>query len=92
MNADQAEVIGLKVLGWLVNDDDLLGQFLNMSGTATSELGERAQDPEFLGFVLDFLLSDDAAIIAFCDTENLPAEAPMLARQALPGGSVPDWT
>jgi hypothetical protein len=36
--------------------------------------------------VLDFLLMDDAWVVAFCDAAGLPYEAPMRARAALPGG------
>lgn len=92
MHKDQAEVIAIKVLGWLAGDDDLMGQFMGLTGTAASELATRAQDPEFLGFVLDFLLTTDKMILDFCDVENLSPDTPMLARAQLPGGDVPNWT
>jgi hypothetical protein len=31
-------------------------------------------------------------VIAFCDAERLPYEAPLLARRALPGGAEMSWT
>lgn len=92
MNREQAEVVGLKVLGWLVNDEDLVGQFLGQSGVLASELGGRAQDAEFLGFILDFLLTDDAAVQAFSEDNSLPGDTISRARMALPGGVVPNWT
>lgn len=92
MNRESAENLGIQVLGWLASNDDLLTQFLGMSGISVSDLRVRAQEPEFLGFVLDFLLSDDAAIIAFCEDNRISTETPMLARAALPGGDVPNWT
>ncbi|MEP3033681.1 MAG: DUF3572 family protein, partial [Pseudoruegeria sp.] len=45
-----------------------------------------------LASTLDFILMDDAWVIAFCDAENVPYETPMLARQALPGAEQVHWT
>ena len=92
MNSDHAEMIGLKALAWLVGNEELLPVFLGASGTSEAELKDRAADPEFLGFLLDFLLMDDAWITAFCDANALPYDQPMQARQALPGGAPVHWT
>lgn len=92
ISRESAENIGIQVLGWLAGQDDLLGQFLGMTGIAADDIRTRAQDPEFLGFVLDFLLTDDALVMAFCEDMRVAVEQPMLARNALPGGDVPNWT
>ncbi|MGE4612310.1 MAG: DUF3572 domain-containing protein [Paracoccaceae bacterium] len=93
MNRENAERLGIQVLSWLATDnDDLLGQFLGMTGIAADDLRTRSQEPEFLGFVLDFLLTDDAMVMAFCDDFGVAAEQPMMARIALPGGDLPNWT
>lgn len=92
MNQERAENIGIQVLGWLAAHDDLLLQFLGMTGISADDLRKRAVEPEFLGFVLDFLLTDDEVISAFCADANLPTDTPMQARAALPGGDVPNWT
>jgi Protein of unknown function (DUF3572) len=92
LSADAAETLALKALAWLVTNDDLLPVFLNATGTGEKDLRERAGDPEFLGSVLDFLMMDDAWIIAFCDANATPYEHPMLARAALPGGQQVNWT
>ncbi|MFN3577225.1 MAG: DUF3572 family protein [Tabrizicola sp.] len=52
----------------------------------------RATEPEFLGAVLDFLLQDDAWVVAFCDGHGHPYGAPQAARLALPGGAETHWT
>lgn len=87
-----AELTAVKALSWIASDDELAGAFLAMSGAGADEIRERAADPEFLGFVLDFMLSDERALIRFCEAEGLSPEAPMRARAALPGGDLPDWT
>ena len=92
ISADHAQTIALKALAFLAQDDDLLAGFLNASGASPDEMKLRAQDADFLGFVLDFLMSDDSLARGFCHAENLGAETLHLARAALPGGQVPDWT
>ena len=92
MNAEKAEIVGIQALGWLISNDDVSGAFLNMSGLSVDELKTRAGDPEFLGFVLEFLLSDEASLLTFCEDNSLPNESVAQARAALPGGDVYNWT
>ena len=92
MNETEAAATGRAALIWLAGREDDMGVFLAASGLAPGELRARANDPEMLGFVLDFVLSDDARVTAFCDAEALPYDLPMRARAALPGGDLPNWT
>ena len=71
MTRSTAETLGLKALSWLINSPDDLGRFLNISGSGTDELRERAGDPVFLGAILEFLLSDDSLLGAFCEAEEI---------------------
>lgn len=89
---DSAETLALRALGWLAANDELLPVFLGSTGASVADLAAGAARPEFLGSVLDFLLMDDAWIVAFCDAEGLPYDAPMRARAALPGGGAMHWT
>ena len=89
---DQAETLGLRALGWIAARPEIAGAFLDMAGASADDLRERARDPEFLGFVLDYLLSDEAVLIAFCTDEDQRPDTPMRARAALPGGDLPNWT
>lgn len=92
MPADAAELIGIRALGWIAGQPDMAGRFLDAAGSAPDELATRAADPEFLGFVLDFLLSDEAALIAFASEAGIAPDRPLRARAALPGGALPNWT
>lgn len=87
-----AEVIGLKALEWLANEDDLLMTFLSSSGADIADVRASAKDPTFLGSVLDFILMDDEWVKGFCNTESMDFNMPYMARQALPGGDVVNWT
>jgi uncharacterized protein DUF3572 len=89
---DAAETLALKALAWLVTNEDLLPVFLGATGASESDLRDQAGDPAFLGSVLDFLMMDDAWVIAFCDANVTPYEHPMFARAALPGGQQVNWT
>lgn len=92
MNGKQAEIRALSALSWLVGNEELLPVFLGATGADESDLRTRAAESEFLGSVLDFLMMDDAWVIAYCDGEGLPYETLMQARQALPGGTDVSWT
>lgn len=92
MQQDRAETIAVQALGWLAGNDDLLPVFLGATGASVDELRVQAGDPVFLGAVLEFLMNDDAWVIAFCNTVGLDYDVPMQARQALPGGAQVHWT
>jgi hypothetical protein len=89
---ESAETMGLQALSWLLGQDDLVGVFLNATGADQGQLATLARDPVFLGAVLDFLMEDDARVTSFCDGVGLPYTSVMQARQALPGGQIPNWT
>ena len=92
MTPDRAETIALRALSWILGQDDLSGTLLGATGASAEDMRVRVNDPVFLGSVLDFLLMDDAWVMAFCDAEALPYATPGQARGALPGGSDPHWT
>lgn len=81
-----AELLALQALGWLAGNEDLLGVFMGATGVSGDELASRAGEGAFLASVLDFLLMDDAWVVAFCDATGTPYAAPLQARAWLPGG------
>ncbi|MDX5366077.1 MAG: DUF3572 domain-containing protein [Alphaproteobacteria bacterium] len=91
MTRDDAELLAIQALGHIAGDDDLLGDFLSLSGLSVDELRDRAGEPETLGGILDFMLADEARLLAFCEAAELQPELPARARMALPGGERVDW-
>lgn len=89
---ETAEMIGIQALGWIAAQPELAGRFLDAAGASPDELRSRAADPEFLSFVLDFLLSDEEALVAFAQDAGITPDRPLRARAALPGGELPNWT
>lgn len=92
MTQEFAETIGLRALGWLTGNEELLPIFLGSTGASEADLKAGATDPAFLGAVLDFLTMDDAWVVAFCDSAGLDYAQPRSARAALPGGAEMSWT
>lgn len=89
---ESAETLALQAMAWLLTDADRTGAFLDATGASPSDLAANAAQPLFLGSVLDFLLTDDALVIGFCDAHALPYAAPLAARSQLPGFSQIHWT
>lgn len=90
MTPDQAETVALQALAWIAEDPDRLGSLLAETGLAPEEIRSQAANPAFLGGVLDFLLGDEAALLAFCAEASLEPTWPARARQSLPGGGPGD--
>ena len=89
---ESAESLALQVLGWLAARDEVFGTFMAHAGADAAEIRSRVGDPDLLGAVLDFLLSDEALLVQFCAEAGIRPETPMQARMRLPGGAVPNWT
>jgi len=92
MNIKNSENIAIQALTWMSTQPDLLESFIGACGASVNDLKKSAADPAFLGAVLDFVLTDDRQIMAFCDHAGLPYDAPMQARAVLPGGMTVNWT
>ena len=48
MTPEVAETYALKVLGWLVGEEEILLIFMGSSGSSAADIKERAQDADFL--------------------------------------------
>jgi hypothetical protein len=77
------ELLALRALGFLAETPDALSRFLDQSGVTPAELRARADDPHFLGGVLDFLLADDGLAEGFCAAEAIEPQILHLARHRL---------
>ncbi len=92
LSPDAAETLALNALTWLAGHDELMPVFMGATGASIDDLKSRAGDPAFLASVLDFITMDDQWVVEFCDGHRLDYNAPMMARQALPGGEQVNWT
>lgn len=92
LSREAAETVAMQALAWLAGNDELLPVYLGATGASEMDLRARVAEPEFLLSVLDFLMMDDAWVIAFCDEQLISYDSPMQARHALPGGAATHWT
>ncbi len=83
MTPEAAETIALQALVHLTQSPDDLGRFLASSGLGPAELKARAHEPELLSGVLDFLLGNEALLVAFCEAGSRSAKDVHMARHLL---------
>ncbi len=85
MQSLDAEIVALKALTFLAQSPDDLERFVALSGITPETLRARADDPEILAAVVDFLLADDARITGLCDSLAIDPQTLQAVRRALPG-------
>lgn len=92
MQQETAETLALKVLVWLVGNEELLPVFLGSTGLGEQDLRARAGEPELLTAVLDFVTMNDEWVNDCATTVGLDPYDLSRARQAMPGGEQVHWT
>ncbi len=92
MQQENAQLIGVKALGWIATQDEVFEAFIFASGARPEELRARAEEPEFLVSVLDFLLMQDEWVLGFAQATGSAPEQVMQARIVLGGGDMAHWT
>ena len=90
ITTNDAETIALLALTYLAQEEKVLQSLIAQSGMSSSSLQERLHDPDFLGGILDFLLSNEKLLVDFCEIEKLSPDKLARVRQALPGAPT-DW-
>ena len=81
----EAEVLALEILEFLAESQEPLDLFAAESGITVDELRARAEAPDVLAAVMDFLLGHEDLAREFCTTRSLSAETLHRARRRLPG-------
>jgi hypothetical protein len=80
---DQAATLALKALGYLVNLEPAWSRFMELSGAAPGTIRDRADEPEFLASILDFLLTNEDLLLGFCDVTSVDSRDVHVARHVL---------
>ena len=84
---EQAEQTGLAALVFLTEDEDRLGKFLGDTGLSPDDLRASAGTHAGLVAVLDYVLAEEAMLMAFAVTAQIEPAAIGPARDVLAGGS-----
>lgn len=88
MPQQRAEVLALQALAFLAEDDELLGRFLALTGMDADGLRASAGETGTLIAVLDFMLFDDALVVAFAERTAIRPEEVGRARFVLAGPEI----
>ena len=83
LTSELAAEIAISALQFLASDPERLERFLALSGLGPHNLRKAAVEPTFLGAVLDYLVADEALLIAFAESAGLSPERVTAARDAL---------
>ncbi len=89
---DVAEALAARALEWLVADHARLQGFMGATGLSAADLRARINDPDMLGAVMGFILSEDGMVIECCAALDVPPHQAAMIRDALPGGGEVHWT
>jgi hypothetical protein len=87
ISKDYAETIALKVVHFILTDDEMQQNFLNSTGILPLDFESAIKDPGFLGGVLDFLLANEDKLIEFCTENEITPEEPSRVRRLFPGAT-----
>ena len=82
---EHAEVVALNGLRFLASETARFSRFLNLTGVESEHIQELAPQPEFLASVMDYLLSDQALLLEFAESESLHPQTIEKLRRKLPG-------
>lgn len=87
MEKEQAETIALKAAAHIFADEKALAGLMATSGVDPEQLRAGLADHAFLAGLLDYLLGNEALLLAFCEAADLAPDQPARAQAALtPGG------
>ena len=64
-----------KILSFLADDDDRFSHFTTVTGHDLASLREEADTPAFLEALIDYILDEDARVIAFAEFADTRPEA-----------------
>ena len=66
ISVSEAQALAVSALAYIAADEVRLERFLSLTGLNPSNLRGIASRPEFLGAVLEHMLSDETLLLAFC--------------------------
>jgi hypothetical protein len=83
-SVEDAQAVALQAIAFIAGDEELLSSFVALTGCGIDEIRQRIAEDAFLGGVLDFILGDEATLLAFAEASGLAPETPMAARARFP--------
>ena len=87
INLVYAKTVALKAVHFILNNDEIRQSFITSTGILLSDFENSIENLEFLGGVLDYLLSNEKILIEFCTEYGITPEEPSRIRQVFPGAT-----
>ncbi|WP_305987017.1 DUF3572 domain-containing protein [Roseibium sp. MMSF_3544] len=86
LSVEEAQGIATEALLQLSRDPEQIGRFLAFSGIGPDMIRSAANEPGFLAGVLEFYMSDEPLLLAFCENSSIRPTMIAAARYVLGGG------
>jgi len=83
LTREQAEMLAIQALGFIAEEPERLGRFLDMTGIPVEYIRAAAKQRGFLAGVLEHMLDDENLLIAFADSSGIDPAEIASARNAL---------
>ncbi len=77
--------MAMNCMVFLAIDGERLQRFCSLSGMLENDIKSNLGLPSFQGFVLDYILQDEALLLEFAAAEQLKPEKIVALRRKLPG-------
>jgi len=82
----EAEELAIEALGFIAQDNELMGRFLALTGLAGADIRQAVATPGFMAGVLEFFLNHEPTLLAFCSAAGKNPQRVAQAFALLPGG------
>jgi hypothetical protein len=90
LSREDAETVAIRAVAFLAAREDLFLRFVSLTGMTGDQVRGSLAEPAVLGAVLDFVLADEALVLALVQELDVAPELPARARRLLPGAPVED--
>ena len=80
---ERAEILALEALAWLAGQPEAIERFLALSGIGAADLRRAAGDRDLLVSLFDFLLTNEALLLSFCQDASTSPKVVHMARYRL---------
>ena len=90
-NAEEAEAMAVKILGWLVAQPDQMSRFMALTGVDGGSIRDAAGEPGFLAGVTGFVMAHEPTLVAFCADNAVAIEHVVACHHRLAGPEAEAW-
>ncbi|MCC6948256.1 MAG: DUF3572 domain-containing protein [Bradyrhizobiaceae bacterium] len=87
LTRSDAETLAVAALSFLAAEPERIGRFLAETGIGPEDIRAAANNPGFLAGILDYLIGNEAELVAFAAEQQMDPTAVVTARDLLPGAS-----